>query len=549
MEADVVVVGAGSAGSALAFRLAEAGLSVIVIEHGGSDAGPFIQMPGALSYPMNMALYDWGFRSEPEPNLGQRRMAVPRGKVVGGSSSINGMVYVRGHPRDFDAWAAMGADGWAFADVAPYFRRMEAWHGETGDPDWRGRDGPLHVTRGRRANPLFDAFLRAGVEAGYGATEDYNGWRQEGFGAMEATIWQGRRWSAASAYLRPALRLPNCRLVRGLAQRVVIADGRARGVEIRRRGRTEVIAARREVVLAASSVNSPKLLMLSGIGPAAHLADHGIPVLADRPGVGANLQDHLEVYVQMRAKAPVTLWPHWSLVGKARAGAMWLLTRGGVGASNQFEAAGFIRSRAGVDYPDIQFHFLPLAVRYDGRAAVRGHGYQVHVGPMRSKSRGHVRLRSADPGAAPAIRFNYMSHPEDWDDFRQAIRLTREILRQPALAPYAGGEIQPGPGVESDAEIDAFIRDHAESAYHPCGTCRMGRADDPLAVVDPEARVIGVAGLRVADSSIFPQVTNGNTNAPSIMVGEKVADHLLGRRLAPLNLVPWEAPAWRHAQR
>jgi choline dehydrogenase len=549
MEADVVIVGAGSAGSALAYRLREAGLSVIVVEHGGSDAGPFIQMPGALSYPMNMALYDWGFRSEPEPNLGNRRMAVPRGKVIGGSSSINGMVYVRGHPRDFDTWAERGAAGWRFADVAPYFKRMEHWHGAEGDGDWRGHDGPLHVTRGARANPLFAAFLKAGVEAGYGATDDYNGWRQEGFGAMEATIWQGRRWSAASAYLKPALRRPNCTLVRGLARRVVIADGRARGVEVTRAGRTQVIAARKEVVIAASSINSPKLLMLSGIGPAAHLAEHGIPLVVDRPGVGANLQDHLEVYIQMRSKQPITLYSHWSLAGKARAGATWLLTGGGVGASNQFEAAGFIRSRAGVDYPDIQFHFLPLAVRYDGRAALKGHGYQVHVGPMRSKSRGHVRLRSADPAEAPVIRFNYMSQPEDWDEFRRAIRLTREILAQPAFAPYADGEIQPGPGAQTDAEIDAFVRDHAESAYHPCGTCRMGRADDPMAVVDPECRVIGVEGLRVADSSIFPQVTNGNTNAPSIMVGEKAADHILGRRLAPLNLVPWEAPDWRNAQR
>jgi choline dehydrogenase len=549
MEADVIIVGAGSAGSAMAFRLTEAGLSVIVVEHGGSDAGPFIQMPGALSYPMNMGLYDWGFRSEPEPNLGGRRMAVPRGKVVGGSSSINGMVYVRGHPRDFDTWAELGAAGWSFADVAPYFRRMECWHGEEGDPTWRGHDGPLHVIRGKRTNPLFDAFVKAGVETGYGTTDDYNGARQEGFGAMEATIWQGRRWSAASAYLKPALKRSNCRLVRGLARRVVIEEGRARGVEILRGGRVEVIRAGREVVIAASSINSPKLLMLSGVGPAEHLRAHGIPVLVDRPGVGANLQDHLEVYVQMRSKLPVTLYSHWSLLGKARAGAAWLLTGGGLGASNQFEAAGFIRSRAGVDYPDIQFHFLPLAVRYDGTAALKGHGYQVHVGPMRSQSRGEVRLRSADPAEAPSIRFNYMSHPDDWEEFRRAIRLTREILGQPAFEPYAEGEIQPGPEVQTDADIDAFVRDHAESAYHPCGTCRMGRADDPMAVVDFETRVIGIEGLRVADSSIFPQVTNGNTNAPSIMVGEKAADHVLGRRLAPLNLVPWEAPAWRTAQR
>lgn len=550
MEADFVIVGAGSAGCALAYRLSEAGHSVLVVEHGGSDAGPFIQMPGALSYPMNMPLYDWGFRSEPEPHMNNRRMAVPRGKVIGGSSSINGMVYVRGHARDFDTWAALGATGWSFADVLPYYRRMENWHGDgEGDPEWRGSDGPLHVIRGRRQNLLVQAFIKAGVEAGYGATDDYNGARQEGFGAFEATIWRGQRWSAANAYLKPALRRPNCDLVRGLALRIVIEEGRATGVEIERGGTRQVLRARREVIVAASSINSPKLLMLSGIGPAAHLAQHGVPIVADRPGVGQNLQDHLEVYIQMRSRKPVSLYSHWSLVGKARAGAQWLLTRGGVGASNQFEATGFIRSRAGVEYPDIQFHFLPLAVRYDGTSAVKGHGYQAHVGPMRSKSRGRVALTGPDPSAPPSILFNYMSHESDWAEFRTAIRLTREILARPAFADYADGEIQPGPDVQSDAEIDAFIREHAESAYHPCGTCRMGRRDDPMAVVDPECRVIGVEGLRVADSSIFPQVTNGNTNAPSIMVGEKAADHILGRSLAPSNLEPWVHPEWRTAQR
>lgn len=550
MEADFVIVGAGSAGCALAYRLSEAGHSVLVVEHGGSDAGPFIQMPGALSYPMNMPLYDWGFRSEPEPHMNDRRMAVPRGKVIGGSSSINGMVYVRGHARDFDTWAALGATGWSFADVLPYYRRMENWHGDgEGDPEWRGSDGPLHVIRGRRQNLLVQAFIKAGVEAGYGATDDYNGARQEGFGAFEATIWRGQRWSAANAYLKPALRRPNCDLVRGLALRIVIEEGRATGVEIERGGTRQVLRARREVIVAASSINSPKLLMLSGIGPAAHLAQHGVPIVADRPGVGQNLQDHLEVYIQMRSRKPVSLYSHWSLVGKARAGAQWLLTRGGVGASNQFEATGFIRSRAGVEYPDIQFHFLPLAVRYDGTSAVKGHGYQAHVGPMRSKSRGRVALTGPDPSAPPSILFNYMSHESDWAEFRTAIRLTREILARPAFADYADGEIQPGPDVQSDAEIDAFIREHAESAYHPCGTCRMGRRDDPMAVVDPECRVIGVEGLRVADSSIFPQVTNGNTNAPSIMVGEKAADHILGRSLAPSNLEPWVHPEWRTAQR
>jgi choline dehydrogenase len=552
MEADFVIVGAGSAGCAMAYRLSEAGASVLVIEHGGSDAGPFIQMPAALSYPMNMRRYDWGFVTEPEPHLGGRRLACPRGKVIGGSSSINGMVYVRGHARDFDTWAEMGADGWAFADVLPYFKRMECWHdgGHGGDPSWRGLNGPLHVTRGPMKNPLVRAFIEAGVQAGYPRTEDYNGRQQEGFGPFEATIWKGRRWSAANAYLKPALKRPNCDLVRALARRVVIEEGRARGVEVARGGRIEVIRARREVILAASSINSPKLLMLSGIGPAAHLAEHGIEVIADRPGVGQNLQDHLELYVQMAAKQPVSLYKYWNLFGKALIGAQWLFFRRGLGASNQFESCGFIRSAAGVEYPDIQFHFLPIAVRYDGKAAADGHGFQVHTGPMRSPSRGAVTLRSADPAEAPIIRFNYMSHEKDWRDFRAAIRFTREIFAQPAFAPYADRELLPGPDAQSDDELDAVIREHAESAYHPCGTARMGRRDDPMAVVDPECRVIGVEGLRVADSSIFPQVTNGNINAPSIMVGEKASDHILGRSPLPREeREPWINPRWRESQR
>ncbi|WP_372835268.1 choline dehydrogenase, partial [Puniceibacterium confluentis] len=488
----------------------------------------------------------WGYQSEPEPHLGGRRLVCPRGKVLGGSSSINGMVYVRGHAMDFDHWRDMGAEGWGFADVLPYFRRMEHWHG--GRSDWRGSDGPLHVSRGKRDNPLVQAFVEAGVQAGYEATEDYNGAQQEGFGAMDATIHKGERWSAAKAYLRPAQKR-GARVVRALAQKVVIRDGRAVGVEVKRGGRTEVIRARVEVVLAASSLNSPKLLMLSGIGPGAHLREHGIEVIADRPGVGQNLQDHLELYIQMQATQPVSLFKYWNLPGKAYVGARWLLRRDGPGASNQFESAAFIRSAAGVPYPDIQYHFLPLAVRYDGKAAAEGHGFQAHVGPMRSKSRGTVTLRSADPAEAPVIRFNYMSHPEDWDEFRTCIRLTREIFGQQAFAPYAGREIQPGAGVQSDAELDAFVREHAESAYHPCGTCRMGAADDPGAVVDPQGRVIGVDSLRVADSSVFPRITNGNLNAPSIMVGEKMADHLLARTLPSANDAPWISPRWETEQR
>ena len=549
MTADYVIVGAGSAGSALAYRLGQAGASVTVIEHGGTDAGPFIQMPGALSYPMNMAMYDWGFQTEPEPHLGGRRLATPRGKVLGGSSSINGMVYVRGHARDYDTWRDMGAQGWGYADVLPYFKRMEHAHGG-GDGAWRGHDGPLHITRGPRSNPLFNAFIEAGRQAGYPVTPDYNGAAQEGFGAMEATIWKGRRWSAANAYLRPAMKAGNVTVLRALASRVVFDAGRAVGVEVRRGGNTEVIRAGREVILAASSINTPKILMLSGIGDGAALQSHGIKVLAHRPGVGANLQDHLEVYMQFAAKQPITLYKYWNLFGKGLIGAQWLLTGKGLGASNQFEACAFIRSRAGIEYPDIQYHFLPIAVRYDGKAVAAGHGFQAHVGPMRSLSRGAVTLRSGNPADAPVIRFNYMSEAQDWEEFRACVRLTREVFGQAAMEPHVKSELQPGAAVQSDAEIDDFIRAHAESAYHPCGTARMGRADDPLAVVDPACRVIGVDGLRVVDSSIFPQVTNGNLNAPSIMVGEKAADHILGRDPLPRsNLEPAVNPDWRSAQR
>jgi choline dehydrogenase len=553
VQADFVIIGAGSAGSAMAYRLSEDGRhTVLVIEYGGTDAGPLIQMPAALSYPMNMKMYDWGYRSEPEPHLGGRRLATPRGKVIGGSSSINGMVYVRGHACDFDRWAELGATGWAYADVLPYYKRMESWDsgGHGGDPDWRGTGGPLHVTRGKRDNPLFAAFVEAGRQAGYQVTGDYNGEKQEGFGPMEQTVFNGRRWSAANAYLKPALKRKNCTIVRALARRIVIEDGRATGVEIERGGTVETVHAHREVIVAASSINSPKLLMLSGIGPASDLIEHGIKVVANRPGVGRNLQDHLELYIQMAASQPVTLYKYWNLLGKAWVGAQWLFTKSGPGASNQFESAAFIRSKAGVKYPDIQYHFLPIAVRYDGQAAAEGHGFQAHVGPMRSASRGAVTLRSADPREAPRIVFNYMSKPEDWADFRTCIRLTREIFAQDAFKPFVRHEIQPGDAVQSDDELDGFIREHVESAYHPCGTARMGRADDPLAVVDPECRVIGVDGLRLADSSVFPTIPNGNLNAPSIMTGEKASDHILGKTmLAPSNAKPWIHPDWQTSQR
>jgi len=549
MEADFVIIGSGSAGSAMAYRLSEDGQhSVIVIEYGGPDIGPLIQMPAALSFPMNMETYDWGFSTEPEPHIGGRSLVTPRGKVVGGSSSINGMVYVRGHARDYDHWSESGAQGWSFADVLPYFKRMENSHG--GQNGWRGTNGPMHIQRGRRDNPLFKAFVDAGQQAGFEVTDDYNGEKQEGFGPMEQTIHNGRRWSAANAYLKPALKRPNVKIVKGLARKIVLDGKRVVGVEIEAGRSFSTIRARREVIIAASSINSPKLLMLSGIGPADQLKQHGIEVVADRPGVGQNLQDHLEVYIQQECTQPITLYSKLNLFSKAKIGAEWLFFKTGDGATNHFESAAFVRSKAGVEYPDIQYHFLPVAIRYDGKAAAQSHGFQAHVGPMRSKSRGSVTLRSANPRDKPVIKFNYMSHEDDWSDFRHCVRLTREVFGQDAFAPYRGAEIQPGANVQSDDEIDNFIREHVESAFHPCGTCKMGSVDDPMAVVDPECRVIGVEGLRVADSSIFPRITNGNLNGPSIMTGEKASDHILGRTpLTRSKQEPWINPRWEVSDR
>ena len=553
MEADFVIVGSGSSGSALASRLSEDGKnSVLVLEYGGTDTSPLIQMPGALSFPMNMPRYDWGYFSEPEPHLGGRKLACPRGKVIGGSSSINGMVYVRGHAGDYDNWSDTGAEGWSYADVLPYFLRMENWHdsGQGGDPEWRGKNGPLHITRGKRDIPLHKAFVDAGIQAGFELTKDYNGEQQEGFSPMEQTVWKGQRWSAANAYLKPALKRSNLDLHNCLARRIIMDGKRAVGVEVQRGSDVYIVHARREVIIAASAINSPKLLMLSGIGPAAHIKETGINVIADRPGVGQNLQDHLELYIQQACTQPITLFKYWNLFGKMRVGIEWLLNKSGPGASNAFETCAFLRSKPGVSYPDIQYHFLPIAVRYDGQAAAEGHGFQAHVGPMRSASRGSIRLNSSNPEDKPKIVFNYMSQPQDWEDFRHCIRLTRSIFGQLAFDPFRGKEIQPGIDVQSDEELDTFISEHVESAYHPCGTCKIGRPEDPMAVVDPECRVIGVDSLRVVDSSIFPRIPNGNLNGPSIMVGEKGADHILGRAPLPKdNRVPWINPRWKISDR
>jgi len=544
---DYVIIGAGSAGSVLAGRLSEdAGVSVLVLEAGGSDRSVIVAMPAALTMPMNTKRFNWGMVTEPEPGLNGRRINLPRGKGMGGSSSINGMCYVRGNPMDYELWEAKGATGWHWANVLPYFQKMERVAG--GGP-YRGTDGPLHVTRGAEANPLYHAFVDAGVAAGYARSANMNQSQHEGFGPMEMTVGDGMRASAARVYLRPALKNPKVRLVTGAMVKRILFEGKtAVGVEYLRHGQVETVGARREVILSAGSIMSPLILKRSGIGPAQELADLGIPVLHPHAGVGENLMDHLELYVQYACTKPVSLFPSMSLMGKAAIGVKWLTTRKGLGATNHFETGGHIRSRAGLVYPDIQFHFLPLAISYDGKSLASGHGFQVHVGTKRSKSRGWVRLRDADAQSLPRVQFNYMTHAEDWQEMRACIRLSREIFAQAPMAQYVGDELAPGAQAQSDDALDDFIRRKVESAYHPCGTCRMGT--DPLAVVDPDCRVIGVANLRVVDASVMPQATAGDLNGPTIMLAERAADIIRGKLLPAAEDAPILADeAWKSRQR
>ncbi|MBS0389057.1 MAG: choline dehydrogenase [Proteobacteria bacterium] len=549
-EFDYVIIGAGSAGCVLADRLSEDGRnSVLLLEYGGSDRSIYIQMPTALSIPMNMPRYNWGFQSEPEPHLGGRRMNTPRGKVLGGSSSINGMVYVRGNPMDFERWRDEGAAGWSYGEVLPYFRRAER-RGEGGN-EYRGDSGKLQTSYGTLKNPLHAAWLKAGEQAGYLHSSDVNGGQQEGFGRLDMTVGGGRRCSAANAYLRPAMRRSNLAVrTHALVTRIEFDGIVATGVRYRVGQSERTVTARREVILSAGSIGSPHLLKLSGVGPPAELAAQGIPLVRALPSVGENLQDHLEFYFQVACKEPITLYSALNPVSQFFIGLRWLLRRDGLGASNHFETGGFIRSRAGVRYANLQFHFLPMAVSYDGSSLAKEHGFQAHIGPMRSQSRGWVRLQSPRIEDHPRIFFNYMSQPEDWEEMRACVRLTREVFAQPAFDRYRGREIQPGAEVQTDAQIDEFIRRKVETAYHPSCTCRMGSRDDPRSVVDPQGRVIGVERLRVVDSSIMPSITTGNLNAPTIMIGEKLADAILGRKpLEASQAAIFQAPDWENRQR